>query len=90
MDERKKIIIKSAKETINELQELIFNNIWINYFLQNDTYLKENWIDFEFEISKVIQSLDNDWHSFFLRTFYGKTEVSEKGQETNGEGGKRL
>lgn len=63
MDERKKIIIESAKEIINELQELIFNNIWIDYFLQNDTYQKENWIDFEFEISKVIQSLDNDWHS---------------------------
>ena len=29
-------------------------------FLQNPMYQKENWIDFENEISKVIQSLDQD------------------------------
>ncbi len=41
-------------------EDLINNNIWIDYFLQNPIYQKENWIDFEIEISKVIQSLDND------------------------------
>lgn len=43
----------------------IHDNIWIEYFLQCNMYQKENWIDFESEISKIIQSLDNDmrWKS---------------------------
>lgn len=40
--------------------ELLNENIWIDYFLQCDMYQKENWIDFESEISRVIQSIDND------------------------------
>lgn len=40
--------------------ELLENNFWIDYFLQCDMYQKENWIDFESEISKVIQLLDED------------------------------
>lgn len=46
----------------NEFRNLVENNIWIDYFLHNPMYQKENWIDFENEISKVIQSLDNDMH----------------------------
>lgn len=41
-------------------KDLLENNLWINYFLQNPTYQKENWIDFENEISKVIKSVDAD------------------------------
>ncbi len=40
--------------------ELLNDNFWIDYFLQCDMYQKENWIDFESEISRVIQSVDND------------------------------
>lgn len=40
--------------------ELLNDNIWIDYFLQCDMYQKENWIDFEREISRVIQAIDND------------------------------
>ncbi len=47
---------------LDEMYTLIKDNIWIEYFLQNFMYQKENWIDFESEISKVIQSLDNDMH----------------------------
>ena len=47
---------------VRELQQMIFENIWIEYFFQCNMYQKENWIDFESEISKVIQSLDNDMH----------------------------
>lgn len=39
---------------------LIDNNFWIEYFLQCPMYQKENWIDFESEISNVIQSIDID------------------------------
>lgn len=41
-------------------KSLIDNNFWIEYFLQCPMYQKENWIDFENEISTVIQSVDAD------------------------------
>ncbi|MCQ2012337.1 AbiH family protein [Clostridium butyricum] len=43
-----------------KIEELINNNIWIDYFLQCDMHGEENWIDFESEISNVIQSIDRD------------------------------
>lgn len=42
--------------------DLLDNNVWIDYFLQNDMHGKENWIDFESEISDIIKSLDYDMH----------------------------
>lgn len=39
---------------------LLDDNVWIDYFLQCNMYQKENWIDFENEISNVIQAIDND------------------------------
>lgn len=41
-------------------ETLLNDNIWIDYFSQNPMYQKENWIDFESEISNVIESIDND------------------------------
>lgn len=46
--------------SFDELYDLIEANIWIEYFQKTPMYNKENWIDFESEISKVIQSLDKD------------------------------
>ena len=43
-----------------EIWNCIDDNFWIGYFLQNPMYQKENWIDFENEISKVIKSVDAD------------------------------
>ena len=43
-----------------EFQKLIEGNFWIDYFLQCPMYQRENWIDFESEISNVIQSIDDD------------------------------
>lgn len=48
--------------TTKEILIYIKNNIWIEYFLEHPKYQKENWIDFEGEISNVIQSLDGDMH----------------------------
>lgn len=45
-----------------ELIDCINHNIWIEYFLQCDSFLKENWIDFESEISRIIKIIDNDIH----------------------------
>ncbi|WP_195979888.1 AbiH family protein [Clostridium butyricum] len=43
-----------------ELIQLMNNNIWLEYFFQCNMHSEENWIDFESEISKVIQSIDKD------------------------------
>lgn len=44
-----------------EIEKCINNNFWINYFLRYSVYnKKENWIDFESEISKIIKKLDKD------------------------------
>jgi hypothetical protein len=43
-----------------EIIYLVYNNDWIEYFLQCDMHGNENWIDFESEISNVIQNIDGD------------------------------
>lgn len=65
--EVKKIIEKNIGNVRNNLYEqksmwenLSTNNVWIEYFLKNPMYKKENWIDFESEISRVIQVIDDD------------------------------
>lgn len=50
---------KLARDS-KKLLECIDNNLWIEYFIQCPMYQKENWIDFESEISRVIQLIDND------------------------------
>lgn len=47
-------------ELYDELYCMVKDNVWIEYFLENPLYQKENWIDFESEISKVIKSIDRD------------------------------
>lgn len=41
-------------------ENLIADNCWIDYFLQCQSYIGDNWIDFESEISKVIQEFDKN------------------------------
>lgn len=57
-----KKLVQEKLNTINveEWKILIYENLWIKYFLLNPLYEKENWIDFESEISNVIQSIDRD------------------------------
>ncbi|MBS4931422.1 MAG: bacteriophage abortive infection AbiH family protein, partial [Clostridiales bacterium] len=50
--------ITSNKE-LDELYSHINHNAWLEYFLEYSSYIGENWIDFEYEISKVIQAIDN-------------------------------
>ena len=51
------------KKIFAELAEMISENIWIDYFLSIFTQMKqegrEGWIDFESEIARVIQTLDD-------------------------------
>lgn len=57
MDEKQNTFFGSK-----QCKELLNNNIWVDYFLQCNMYQKENWIDFESEISNIIQSIDRDMH----------------------------
>lgn len=50
------------EEDSKELIDCINHNIWIEYFLQCDSFLKQNWIDFESEICRIIKIVDNDIH----------------------------
>lgn len=59
-----------------ELLDCIDNNFWIGYFLQCPMYKKENWIDFESEISRVIQSIDADIKDNDLKLDDGASVVS--------------
>ena len=45
---------------LKEIKELIKDNFWINYFNKKKMKKKEDWIDFENEISNVIQSIDKE------------------------------
>ena len=63
----KRIIIENTGNKRNNLftqeniwKNLVYDNFWIEYFLQNDMHGKENWIDFESEISDIIQMLHYD------------------------------
>lgn len=47
-------------------EDLIVKNYWIEYFLQCDMYQKENWIDLEREISRVIKSFDKSMRTSSL------------------------
>lgn len=59
---------ENRSDIYNEINNLINNNRWIHHFLMlKDKKLLENkqtWIDFESEISKVIQTLDKIKRSF--------------------------
>lgn len=52
------IEIVTQSEILNELYNLIKDNVWIEYFFECDMFQKENWIDFETEISRVIKFLN--------------------------------
>ena len=54
--------LQADQDAIQELFGLIHDNAWIQYFNQRASRIGENWIDFESEISAVIQSLDMARH----------------------------
>ena len=48
---------KESASAAAEIKEMIKDNFWINHF-EKVSECGENWIDFETEISKVIQEID--------------------------------
>lgn len=58
----KTILKENIAQQIEQWKNLLNDVFWIEYFLQNDMHGKENWIDFENEISNLIQSLHMDMY----------------------------
>ena len=58
----KTLIKENITQQIEQWKSLLNDNFWIEYFLQNDMHGKENWIDFESEISDLIQSIHMDMY----------------------------
>ena len=52
------ISVSTPNKYLDELCTLIFQNTWLEYFLNCPSYIGEDWIDFEAEISRVIRALD--------------------------------
>ena len=52
------IEVSTPEVILDEFYTHIKHNSWLEYFLKCDSYIGENWIDFETELSKVIQALD--------------------------------
>lgn len=50
--------VSTPNESLNELYTLIKSNLWFDYFLKCPSFVGENWIDFESEISRIIQVFD--------------------------------
>lgn len=48
---------EKAKKIINELYMLIKDNVWLSHF--KDAQIEKGWIDFESEISRVVQTLED-------------------------------
>jgi len=51
--------VSTSDSLFDELHKLLYKNAWLNYFLNCPSYLGDNWIDFETEISRVIKALDS-------------------------------
>lgn len=67
---------KNVRDLIQELSALIKNNVWIKYFknlCENRTEQgKDGWIDFESEISHIIQTLDSASHTIAEQVAQGQ------------------
>lgn len=60
VDSIKECLKPPKDEILKKIKELIEDNFWIKYFENNKTRVKENWIDFESEMSYVIQGIDEE------------------------------
>lgn len=53
-DNKEHVEVTTPNKALDELYEHIRQNTWLEYFLKCDSLVGENWIDFESEISRVI------------------------------------
>lgn len=69
--------IRTSNKALNELYSYVKFNTWLRYFWNLTSDPGKNWIDFESEISRVIQALDA---ARFQVTCGGSTQNIEKPQ----------
>ena len=53
-----RVEVTTPNKALDEMYEHIGQNVWFEYFLKCRSFVGENWIDFESEISRVVQNLD--------------------------------
>lgn len=75
--EGNKIQFKTVYPRLDELYLLIESNIWFDYFGQCDKHGKENWIDFEDEISNVIKAIDNVMKKYNISLYDSEYNFSD-------------
>lgn len=51
--------VETSNTALDEMYTHIKDNVWLNYFLNRYKKMGQNWIDFESEISRVIQALED-------------------------------
>lgn len=67
------IFIERHNKIIKEIIDLTKHNIWIKWFRSSEMFAKEGWIDFESEISRVVQCFER-----LFRVTYCKINDTEK------------
>ena len=85
------LVSKSENEVIRELIANIEGNLWYEHFVKAKSYINEGWIDFESEISRVVQILDQHkiTESFSLQNIEEEdirkilSSVSSKDEKSN-------
>lgn len=69
-------LYEQSKKTYEEIETLLSNNVWIDYFLgiykSRCAVGKDGWIDFESEISRIIQTLDQARFTILAEINQGK------------------
>lgn len=58
-DKDSNLYIATDDTYLNELHSLVAENAWLEYFEKRASFIGENWIDFESEISHVVKTLDH-------------------------------
>ena len=74
-------LIFNEQQLCKELEQLVKDNIWIEYFLQNPMYQKENWIDFNagrMVEDKSKEELAQDLFNYVLAVASGKKVKAEE------------
>lgn len=68
----------NVDNVLNEFNNLIQQNIWIDYFIREINYKEKGWIDFELEISEVVKSID-----YYAKLSYGNYYGNKKVENDN-------
>ncbi|SCZ05915.1 Bacteriophage abortive infection AbiH [Paenibacillus polysaccharolyticus] len=71
------LVDKSENKVIREILDNIKGNYWYQHFVSVESYINEGWIDFESEISRVIQALEQ----YRIKECFDQKDIVEKGIE---------